>query len=74
MRAARWHRIHQAAGCVAAREDCSTAEALAWLQAVSARDGLSLLEVADGLLQPSTESELGLPRQDDRATETVCRA
>ncbi|MFB7502043.1 ANTAR domain-containing protein [Streptomyces broussonetiae] len=74
VRAARWHRIHQAAGCVAACEGCSKAEALAWLQAVSARDGLSLLEVADGLLQPRTEPELELPRQDSRAAETVCRA
>ncbi|AKJ09558.1 hypothetical protein ABB07_05855 [Streptomyces incarnatus] len=73
-RAARWHRIHRAAGCVAAREDCSTAEALAWLQAVSARDGLSLLEVADGLLQPSADEELGLRRQGSRPTETERRA
>ncbi|WEO93037.1 GAF and ANTAR domain-containing protein [Streptomyces sp. FXJ1.172] len=73
-RAARWHRIHQAAGLVAACEDCSRAEALAWLQAVSARDGLSLLEVADSLLQPSSEDEPGLRRQGSRAAETVCRA
>ncbi|MEU0599951.1 GAF domain-containing protein [Streptomyces sp. NPDC006393] len=74
VRAARWHRIHQAAECVAACEGCSTAEALAWLQAVSARDGLSLLKAADGLLQPSTDSQIGLPRQDSRPAETVCRA
>jgi hypothetical protein len=73
-RAARWHRIHRAAGCVAACEECSTAEALAWLQAVSARDGLSLLEVADSLLQPSAEEERGLGRQGSRVAETVCRA
>lgn len=52
-RAARWERIHQAAAYVAAREDCATAEGLAWLQEVSARDGQSLLDVADTVLQPS---------------------
>lgn len=52
-RAARWERIHQAADYVAAREDCAVAEGLAWLQEVSARDGLSLLDVADAVLQPS---------------------
>lgn len=52
-RAARWARIHQAVGHVAAREECPVAEALAWLQEVSARDGLSLLDVADTLLQRS---------------------
>ncbi|MCX4820937.1 GAF and ANTAR domain-containing protein [Streptomyces sp. NBC_01142] len=68
-RAARWERIHQAAGYVAVREDCAVAEALAWLQAVSARDGLSLLDVADAVLQPShTHREAAglegvLPRQ-----------
>ncbi|MFD0035365.1 GAF and ANTAR domain-containing protein [Streptomyces sp. NPDC055059] len=53
-RAARWDRIHQAAGYVAAREGCPAAEALAWLQEVSARDGLSLLDVADTVLQRSS--------------------
>ncbi|MEV4945587.1 GAF domain-containing protein [Streptomyces sp. NPDC053755] len=52
-RAARWERIHQAADYVAAREDCGAAEGLAWLQEVSVRDGLSLLDVADTVLQPS---------------------
>lgn len=51
-RAARWERIHQAADYVAAREECAVAEGLAWLQEVSARDGLSLLDVADTVLQP----------------------
>ncbi len=63
-RAARWRRIHQAAGCLAAREGCSAPEALAWLQTVSARDGLSLLAVADGLLQPSSCNE-----EESNATE-----
>lgn len=52
-RAARWERIHQAADYVAAREECAVAEGLAWLQEVSARDALSLLDVADTVLQPS---------------------
>lgn len=51
-RAARWERIHQAAGYLAAREDCPAAEALSMLQAAGARDGLSLLDVSDALLQP----------------------
>ncbi|MGW7088400.1 GAF domain-containing protein [Streptomyces sp. NPDC054871] len=52
-RAARWERIHQAADYVAARQECAVAEGLAWLQEVSARDRLSLLDVADTVLQPS---------------------
>ncbi|MWA09530.1 GAF domain-containing protein [Streptomyces sp. BA2] len=52
-RAARWERIHQAADYVAARQECDVAEGLAWLQEVSARDRLSLLDVADTVLQPS---------------------
>ncbi|MFE5934432.1 GAF domain-containing protein [Streptomyces sp. NPDC056470] len=52
-RAARWERIHQAAGYVAAQEGCAASEGLARLQEVSARDGRSLLDVADGVLQPS---------------------
>ncbi|MFG2651832.1 GAF domain-containing protein [Streptomyces sp. NPDC048436] len=52
-RAARWERIHRAADYVAAREDCPVTEGLAWLQEVSSRDGLSLLDVADTVLQPS---------------------
>ncbi|MFF7178563.1 GAF domain-containing protein [Streptomyces sp. NPDC008121] len=52
-RAARWERIHQAAGYVAAREDCAAADGLARLQEVSVRDGVSLLDVADTVLQPS---------------------
>ncbi|MGW6026738.1 GAF domain-containing protein [Streptomyces sp. NPDC055099] len=52
-RAARWERIHRAADYVAARQECAVAEGLAWLQKVSARDGLSLLDVADTVLQPS---------------------
>ncbi|MFE6164757.1 GAF domain-containing protein [Streptomyces sp. NPDC056486] len=67
-RAARWERIHQAADHVAARQDCAVAEGLAWLQGVSARDGLSLLDVADTVLQPShvrhaDESEEGSGRE-----------
>lgn len=72
-RAARWHRIHQAAGCVAARQDCTAADGLAWLQAVSAREGLSLLDVADGLLQPRAEEEVAQHRPGSRA-EAVCPA
>ncbi|WP_435971953.1 GAF and ANTAR domain-containing protein [Streptomyces sp. Qhu_M48] len=52
-RAARWERIHQAAGYVAAQEDCAASEGLARLQEVSSRDGQSLLDVADSVLQPS---------------------
>ncbi|WP_158751519.1 GAF and ANTAR domain-containing protein [Streptomyces bicolor] len=68
-RAARWHRIHQAAERVAARGGCSAADALAWLQAVSARDGLSLLDVADGLLQPepAPQEEVALQRRRHRS-------
>lgn len=50
-RAARWDRIHQAAGYVAAREDCAVSEALSWLQVVGVRDGRSLLDLSDALLQ-----------------------
>ncbi|MEU9863654.1 GAF domain-containing protein [Streptomyces sp. NPDC047971] len=52
-RAARWERIHQAAGYIAVQEGCAASEGLARLQDVSARDGRSLLDVADGVLQPS---------------------
>lgn len=52
-RAARWERIHQASHHIADRQDCAAADGLAWLQEVSARDGLSLLDVADSVLQPS---------------------
>ncbi|MEV0965246.1 MULTISPECIES: GAF domain-containing protein [unclassified Streptomyces] len=51
-RAARWDRIHRAAGYLAAREECPAAEALAMLQATGTRDGRSLLDVSDALLQP----------------------
>ncbi|WP_217215189.1 GAF domain-containing protein [Streptomyces sp. AC550_RSS872] len=67
-RAARWHRIHQAAERVAGCEGCSTEDALAWLRAVSARDGLSLLDTADGLLQPkpAPQEEVAQQRQRHR--------
>lgn len=60
-RAARWERIHQAADYVAARQECAVAEGLAWLQKVSARDGLSLLDVADTVLQPSSAHHDDVP-------------
>ncbi|MGW7272757.1 GAF domain-containing protein [Streptomyces sp. NPDC054864] len=60
-RAARWERIHQAADYVAARQECPVAEGLAWLQEVSARDGHSLLDVADTVLQPSLAHHDGEP-------------
>lgn len=53
-RAARWKRIHQAAGCLAAREDCDVDEALAWLRATSTRRRQSLLDTCDLILQPVT--------------------
>ncbi|MFG2862279.1 GAF domain-containing protein [Streptomyces sioyaensis] len=60
-RAARWERIHQAAGCIAARECCTTADALTWLQEMSTRGGLSLLDLADTVLQPSHAVGSGQP-------------
>ncbi|WP_425825667.1 GAF domain-containing protein [Streptomyces fractus] len=52
-RAARWERIHRAAGYVAAREDCPVGEALTWLQTASTRGGQSLLDTCDLILQPA---------------------
>ncbi|MFF3490350.1 GAF domain-containing protein [Streptomyces sp. NPDC002795] len=52
-RAARWERIHRAAGHVAAREDCAVGDALAWLQAASTRRRQSLLDTCDLVLQPA---------------------
>ncbi|MGW0686134.1 GAF domain-containing protein [Streptomyces sp. NPDC002754] len=52
-RAARWERIHRAAGYVAAREDCAVGDALAWLQTASARQRQSLLDTCDLVLQPA---------------------
>lgn len=72
-RAARWRRIHRAVGCVAAREGCCAAEALAWLRAVSAREGLSLLDVADAILQPHDDEDLVLSRRGGRDAEAVRR-
>ncbi|MFD9972316.1 GAF domain-containing protein [Streptomyces sp. NPDC059015] len=65
-RAARWERIHQAAGYLAAREGCPVAEALSMLQAAGARDGLSLLDVSDALLQPrdALTHAVPVPRED----------
>ncbi|MHC5704729.1 GAF domain-containing protein [Streptomyces tirandamycinicus] len=60
-RAARWDRIHRAAGYLAAREECPVAEALAMLQATGARDGRSLLDVSDALLQPRDALGRDLP-------------
>ncbi|MFJ8924923.1 GAF domain-containing protein [Streptomyces sp. NPDC102364] len=51
-RAARWERVHQAAGYVAAREDCPVGEALTWLRVTSMRRHESLLDTCDGVLQP----------------------
>lgn len=62
-RAARWERIHRAAEYVAARQECAVAEGLAWLQKVSARDGLSLLDVADTVLQPSRAHHDDVPEK-----------
>ncbi|MFI9742419.1 GAF domain-containing protein [Streptomyces sp. NPDC052494] len=70
-RAARWERIHQAAGYVAAREDCVAAEGLAWLQEVSARDGLSLLDVADTVLQRSHTQQESPALEDALPARTV---
>ncbi|MET8469039.1 GAF domain-containing protein [Streptomyces sp. NPDC006422] len=52
-RAARWRRIHRAAGCLAAREDCDVREALTWLQTTSTRRHQSLLDTCDLVLQPA---------------------
>ncbi|AWK11947.1 GAF domain-containing protein [Streptomyces spongiicola] len=60
-RAARWDRIHRAAGYLAAREECPAAEALAMLQAAGTRDGRSLLDVSDALLQPRDAHGQHLP-------------
>ncbi|MFD0554275.1 hypothetical protein ACFQ0X_37795 [Streptomyces rectiviolaceus] len=65
-RAARWERIHQAADYIAAREDCAVAQGLAWLQEVSARDSLSLLDVADTVLQPSRAHHADEPEGSSR--------
>ncbi|WP_327673939.1 MULTISPECIES: GAF domain-containing protein [unclassified Streptomyces] len=52
-RAARWERIHRAAGYVAEREDCPVGDALAWLQTASTRRKQSLLDTCDLVLQPA---------------------
>ncbi|MGD6741411.1 GAF domain-containing protein [Streptomyces sp. BH106] len=52
-RAARWERVHRAAGYVAAREDCPVGEALTWLRTTSLRRHQSLLDTCDHVLQPA---------------------
>jgi hypothetical protein len=52
-RAARWERVHRAAGYVAAREDCPVGEALTWLRVTSMRRRESLLDTCDDILQPA---------------------
>ncbi|MFD7297812.1 GAF domain-containing protein [Streptomyces sp. NPDC059897] len=61
-RAARWERVHRAAGYVAAREDCPVGEALTWLRVTALRRHQSLLDTCDHILQPAG-ARAGVPRQ-----------
>ncbi|MFZ3558853.1 GAF domain-containing protein [Streptomyces sp. BH055] len=72
-RAARWQRIHQAAGFVAARDDRPVHEALAYLQETSRRGQHSLLDVCDRILQPPHTAQ-NPPHTAARRPKTVRRA
>ncbi|MGW2346414.1 GAF domain-containing protein [Streptomyces sp. NPDC001661] len=61
-RAARWERVHRAAGYIAAREDCPVGEALSWLRVTSVRRHQSLLDTCDHVLQPAG-AQVEVPRQ-----------
>ncbi|MFZ3566523.1 GAF domain-containing protein [Streptomyces sp. BH097] len=61
-RAARWERVHRAAGCIAAREDCPVGEALAWLRVTALRRHQSLLDTCDHVLQP-VGAQMAGPRE-----------
>ncbi|MFI5664901.1 GAF domain-containing protein [Streptomyces sp. NPDC051684] len=61
-RAARWERVHRAAGYIAAREECPVAEALNWLRVTSVRRHQSLLDTCDHVLQP-VGAQVGVDRR-----------